>query len=346
MKDNTAAVVDSRTASLAASAEFATSGEGPAARRSGSAWRAWRPGPTVRVWLLFVVLLGFYFALSPSSINVLTMNHLMQNAAPLVLVGVAQMIVLVGGQIDLSVGSVLGLSTTIVATKMHDSWWSVIGIAVAVIAVGASLGAANGLMISYRGLNSFVVTLATWSIISGLALFVLPSAGGATPATFTNLVNTTGPLSFGAYVLAAMAGIWLWARSSGAFVQLKAVGAAPDKVIWTGVRRRRVIALAFVLSAVLAAVAGLMLAGVTASGDPTIGITYILDSVAASVIGGVSLFGGRGSVVGVIGGALVLTVVNNVVFALGFTSYVTPAIIGLMLVLAVVLTGVGVRNYR
>ena len=298
------------------------------------------------MWLLFLVLLGVWFGLSPESINALAINQLMQNAAPLALVGIAQMVVLVGGQIDLSVGSVISLSTTVAATRMHDSWSSIAVIAVVVVAIGAALGAANGLMIGYRGLNAFVVTLATWSIISGIALFVLPSAGGAIPATFTTLVNTTSPLSFGAYVLVAAALTWLWVRHSGAFIQLKAVGAAPDKVVWTGVRRRRVVLLAFVVSAALAAVAGLMLAGVTASGDPTLGVTYILDSVAASVIGGVSLFGGRGSAIGVIGGALVLTVVNNVVFALGFTSYVTPAIVGLMLVVAVVLTGVGVRTYR
>lgn len=305
-----------------------------------------RPGPTVRVWILFGLLLGFYFVLSPSAINMLTINQLMENAAPLALVALAQMSVLIAGQIDLSVGSVMSLATTIAATQMAASWFSVLLVSLAVIAIGAALGAVNGVLVSRRGLNSFVVTLATWSIISGFALFVLPSAGGATPAAFSSVIGISSPISFGGYVLAGAAALWIYLRHTGAFIQLKAVGASADKAAWTGVSRRWVVTAAFVTSAGLAAAAGLLLAGETGSGDPTIGIPYILESVAACVIGGVGLFGGRGSVIGVIGGALVLTVVNDVVFALGVTSYITPAVLGLLLIGAVLITGIGVREYR
>jgi len=297
--------------------------------------------PTMRVWVLAIGLLIFYFALSPSTMNFGSLNLLTENALPLAWVAAGQMAVVTAAQIDLSVGSVMSLSTAIAATQMGSSGVDVFGTILVIVLIGAALGAVNGFFVAYRGMSAFIVTIATWSIIDGLALLVLPSAGGAVPNGFANVINTTSPVSFGAIALVVSLLIWMWVRTTAGFMRLRAVGSSPEKAHWAGVAERRTTLMAFMFSGFAAACAGLVLAGITQSGDPNIGTSYILNGLATAVIGGVSLFGGSGSFAGVVGGAMVLTVVNDVVFALGLNSYLEPAIVGGILAVAVLTTGLG-----
>ncbi len=149
---------------------------------SSSASRGWRPSPsaqgTLRVWALALTLLIFYFVLSPRSANFTSINLLLQNCLPLAWVAAGQMAVLIVGQIDLSVGGVVSLATAIAATRMGSSALDAIVVSLAAILIGASFGVLNGFLVAYRRMSSFIVTIATWSIIDGAALVVLPSAGG------------------------------------------------------------------------------------------------------------------------------------------------------------------------
>lgn len=301
----------------------------------------WLTQPTLRVWILAVGLLLFYFALSPSSANFGSLNLLTENALPLAWVAAGQMAVVIAAQIDLSVGGVMSLSTAIAATQMGSSGADIIGTSVLIVLIGAGLGVINGFFVAYRGMSAFIVTIATWSIIDGLALLVLPSAGGAVPNGFATVINSVSPVSFGAIALIGSLLLWAWARTTAGFMRLRAVGSSPEKAHWAGVAERRTTLMAFAFSGCAAACAGLVLAGITQSGDPNIGTSYILNGLAVAVIGGVSLFGGSGSFAGVVGGAMVLTVINDVVFALGLTPYLEPAIVGGILAIAVLTTGLG-----
>jgi ribose transport system permease protein len=271
----------------------------------------WLTQPTLRVWVLAVGLLLFYFALSPSSANFGSLNLLTENALPLAWVAAGQMAVVIAAQ------------------------------SVLIVLIGAGLGVINGFFVAYRGMSAFIVTIATWSIIDGLALLVLPSAGGAVPNGFATVINAVSPVSFGAIALIGSLLLWAWARTTAGFMRLRAVGSSPEKAHWAGVAERRTTLMAFAFSGSAAACAGLVLAGITQSGDPNIGTSYILNGLAVAVIGGVSLFGGSGSFAGVVGGAMVLTVINDVVFALGLTPYLEPAIVGGILAIAVLTTGLG-----
>jgi ribose transport system permease protein len=307
--------------------------------------RGWRPSPsaqgTLRVWALALALLIFYFLLSPRSANLTSINLLLQNCLPLAWVAAGQMAVLIVGQIDLSVGGVVSLATAIAATRMGSSALDAIVVSLVAILIGATFGVFNGFLVAYRRMSSFIVTIATWSIIDGAALLVLPSAGGSVPTVFTSVVNMISPLSFGTIALIGSLLLWAWARNTAGFLRLRAVGSGAEKAHWAGVAERRTVLAAYAFSGLAAASAGLVLAGVTSSGDPNIGTSYILNSLAAAVIGGVSLLGGSGSFAGVLGGAMVLTIVNNVVFALGLTAYLEPAIVGGILAVAVFTTGIG-----
>ena len=297
--------------------------------------------PTARVWALAIALLIFYFALSPRSANFASLNLLAENCLPLAWVAAGQMAVVIVAQIDLSVGSVMSLSTAIAATHMGSSLVDIIFVSLAIVLVGAALGVVNGFFVAYRGMSSFIVTIATWSVIDGIALLVLPSAGGSVPSGFASVINTVSPISFGAIALIVSLVFWAWARNTVGFMRLRAVGSSAEKAHWAGVAERRTVLSAFAFSGFAAACAGLVLAGVTQSGDPNIGTSYILNALAVAVIGGVSLLGGSGSFAGVVGGAMVLTVINDVVFALGLTPYLEPAIVGGILAVAVLTTGIG-----
>ena len=307
--------------------------------------RGWRLSPaaqgTLRVWALALTLLVLYFLLSPRSANFTSINLLLQNCLPLAWVAGGQMAVLIVGQIDLSVGGVVSLATAIAATRMGPSALDAVVVSLVTISIGAAFGVLNGFLVAYRRMSSFIVTIATWSIIDGAALVVLPSAGGSVPSVFTSVVNMISPLSFGAIALIGSLLLWVWVRSTAGFLRLRAVGSGAEKAHWAGVAERRTVVAAYAFSGLAAASAGLVLAGVTSSGDPNIGTSYILNSLAAAVIGGVSLLGGSGSFAGVLGGAMVLTIVNNVVFALGLTAYLEPAIVGGILAIAVFTTGLG-----
>lgn len=167
-------------------------------RTAGSfASRRWRPSPsaqgTLRVWALALTLLVLYFLLSPRSANFTSINLLLQNCLPLAWVAAGQMAVLIVGQIDLSVGGVVSLATAIAATRMGSSALDAVVVSLVTISIGAAFGVFNGFLVAYRRMSSFIVTIATWSIIDGAALVVLPSAGGSVPSVFTSVVNMISP---------------------------------------------------------------------------------------------------------------------------------------------------------
>jgi ribose transport system permease protein len=221
--------------------------------------------------------------------------------------------------------------------------WSVL-----ILLFGAVTGLVNGLLVAYGRLQPILVTLATLAILQGVALKVLPQPGGTTPPALTNtLVNPNAPFGFVLVALACL--IWWVVRRTRYGMQLFAVGNDRVAARFRGVPVRRTLVLAYVSSATFASAAGLLLAATTTGGDATSGDVFTLTSIAAVVIGGVSLFGGRGSGVGAVIGAFVLTLLINVLFFASIDPLYEPFYEGVFLVLAAALTalaGYWVRRRR
>src|SRR5207253_894276 len=154
------------------------------------------------------------------------------------------------------------------------------------------------------------------------------------PHGFIDWVNAT---SLGAntsvWLLAGLVVFWLWFKRTRLALEIRATGSSETSSFLSGVPTGAVTVAAYVLSGVFAALAGLFLTTQTASGSPSVGNDYILNSVAAVVIGGTSLFGGRGGLGGTIAGAFVLTVIGDVIFALNISSFWTPITTGTLLIL-------------
>jgi ribose transport system permease protein len=293
-------------------------------------------------WALALIFLFTYAALQPGTLSGSSLGVLAADSLALAALGLGQGVVILTAGIDLSVGGVLALGTTIAATHFTGAdtalAWSV-----AILAIGVAAGLINGFLIGRLGMQPFIVTLATWSIFDGIALYVLPVAGGQVPAGFSDWINgAAAGVPNAIWALVAMIVLWMWFRRTKAARRIYAIGSDREAARIAGVRTTPTLMTAYAISGFCAAGAALFYAMLTASGDPTAGDGLILPSVAAVVIGGTSLRGGQGGFVGTVAGALTLTLLGDVIFAFNLQSYWTVLADGLLLILAV-LAGSGLQ---
>jgi ribose transport system permease protein len=290
-------------------------------------------------WVLAVALFLIYAALQPGTLSIGQIGTLAGDGLPLALLALGQGIVILTAGIDLSIGGVLSLGTALAATRFTGTGsaleWSIV-----ILAIGLGAGALNGFLIGWLGLQPFIVTLATWSIFDGIALVVLPTAGGSVPEGFAAWIgDSSAGLPNAIWAFLVITAVWLWFRRTRLARRIYALGSDREGARMAGVNTTRTLLAAYMLSGLCAAGAALFYAMQTASGDPTAGDGLILPSVAAVVIGGTSLFGGQGGFVGTIAGVLTLTTLGDVIFALNLTSYWTVLADGLLLILAVLASG-------
>ncbi|NIH84158.1 ABC transporter permease [Amycolatopsis granulosa] len=255
------------------------------------------------------------------------------------------LVILIGG-IDLSVGSVLGLASVGSAVLLTGNDLGLVPAVLAVLAIGLGFGLLQGIAITSFGIQAFVVTLAGMQIARGLARIWSGGQGvsitygdrpGQAPVTFSLLGERTfdglvpiPALIFG--VVAALAVVLL--RVSAFSRHVYAIGGNEKAARLSGVPVKRVKIVVFGLCGLLAALAGIVHAGQLNFGGPNDGAMYELDAIAAVVIGGTSLMGGRGSVVGTVAGALLVGVLRNILALNNVDSNVQLLVIGLVIVLA------------
>jgi|HubBroStandDraft_1064217.scaffolds.fasta_scaffold02580_9 ribose transport system permease protein len=322
-----------------------SSGSGQAGRQALARLRSYSATADIRpaaAWALTLIFLFTYAIKQPGTLTGSSLGILAADTLTLAALGLGQGVVILTAGIDLSVGGVLALGTTIAATHFTNgltiALWTVV-----ILAIGVAAGLINGLLVGRLGLQPFIVTLATWSIFDGIALYVLPVAGGQVPTGFANWINgAAAGIPNAIWALAAMVVVWLWFRRTRTAKRIYAVGSDREAAGIAGVRIAPTLMSAYAISGFCAAGASIFYVMLTASGDPTSGDGLILPSVAAVVIGGTSLRGGQGGFVGTVAGALTLTLLTDVIFAFNLPSYWTVLADGLLLVLAV-LAGSGLQ---
>jgi ribose transport system permease protein len=295
----------------------------------------------VLAWVVLVVAVIVYCIIYFAQQGVLPGNFeatsTINNTMPLVLTALGQTIVILTRGLDLSVGGIIDLTNALAALNFADNPGTMILWTVLILLTGAVLGLINGALVAIGRLQPIVVTIATLSIYQGLAIMVLPQPGGAIPPAFTSiLVNDTAPWA-GLYCV-GFALLWMALRRSRLGVALYAVGNDPAAATAHGISIVRTRLLAYTMSGVAAAAAGLFLAASSTAGDATTGDSYTLSSIVAVVLGGVSLFGGRGSGIGAIAGALLTTMIVNILFFAQIDPLYQSFYEGLFLVIAVVST--------
>ena len=256
-------------------------------------------------------------------------------------------LVIVAAEIDLSVASVLGLSSSLIGA-LWNAGWALEMILPTVIVVGAVCGAINGLLVTRLGLPSLAVTIGTLALYRGLALVVLGDTAVADfPASYTQFGTTPVPGTWLPYpivlfvLLAIVFGLLLHATSFGRAVF--AIGANEEAARFSGIRVKRTKLILFVLTGAVAALAGIVYTLRFSSARADNGTGMELSVVAAVLLGGVSIFGGRGTIAGVILGVLVLGGLQNVLILGDTTTEVLELVTGLLLLVSVLAPAVTKR---
>jgi ribose transport system permease protein len=298
----------------------------------------------VPLLLAFLILVGtvvFYVVLFYASLGRFPGNFELtsttDSAMPLVFAAVGQTIVFLCRGIDLSVGGMMDISNSLAAVKMQGGGMvSIVGWSAIILLIGAVGGLLNGLLVAVGRLQPIVVTLATLSIFQGIAIKILPQPGGKIPSSYTAfLTNTSYPSAL--IFVALLILFWLVFRRTSIGVAIYAIGNDEEAARANGVRTTRTRVGAYVMGGVFAAAAGLFLAATTTGGDATAGDSFTLTSIAAAFLGGTTIFGGRGSALGSIAGAFVLSILISVLFFAGIDPLYQSFYQGLFLILAVVI---------
>jgi ribose transport system permease protein len=296
---------------------------------------------------MLLAIIVLYGSLQPGVFTLSEVNVDTAATLTLILAATGQTLVLIRGGVDLSIGGIISLGTVIAATRFGDEVGSVLLWSTLILALGFLVGAVNGLLITALGLQPFLVTLATWSILSGAALMILPTDGGFVPSWWVNLgYQEVVGLGIPVWMLIVLLVFWAWFRCTRLGVSIQAAGSNERSAFLSGVSILRVNVATYGLSGLFAAGAALFLTTQTSTGSPTIGRDYILPSVAAAVIGGVSLFGGRGHLMGTVVGAFILTLIGNLVFTLRLSSHWQPVTSGVILLVAVLVASLAEKTAR
>ncbi|OON42223.1 ribose ABC transporter permease [Izhakiella australiensis] len=293
---------------------------------------------------VFFPLIGFiavFIIMVLVSDNFLTENNLTNIARQVsinAIIAVGMTCAILTGGIDLSVGSVMALTGTIMAGLMA-AWGLPPYLAIAAgLGLGALLGAFNGVLIAWARMPSFIVTLAMLGIARGLALIYTggyPIAG--VPMDFSlfgrgNLLGIQTPIliMIGVYILAY---ILLNHTPFGRHVY--AIGGNSEAARLSGIKVNKVTLIVYTISGLTAAIAGLILTSRLMSGQPNAGEGFELDAIAAVVLGGAAMNGGKGAIIGTLIGAMLLGVLNNGLNLMGVSPYIQNVIKGLIILIAI-----------
>ncbi|MET7335644.1 ABC transporter permease [Nonomuraea sp. NPDC005650] len=283
-------------------------------------------------WVL-VALDGGQFLTTESVVGI------QQRSAALGIVAIGQTLAILAGSLDLSVAYLISLTSLIAAEIMAGQDGNIVPAVAAVLGVSALVGLINGLVITRLQVHAFIATLGVALIIRGIVDHLYDGPAGKVPESFQILgYSRIGPIPISALLWASVALVaWFLLSRTRLGYRIYAVGGNEEVARLSGIRTGRVIVLTHVLCSVCAGVAGLLLASRLGAGAPTVGTDggYDLESIAAVVLGGTALAGGKGGVAGTVGGVLLLAVLDTIFNQLEVNSFVKDVVRGVVIVIAV-----------
>lgn len=295
---------------------------------------------TIAVGVVLFVLLVFFSATADRFMTMPNVLNMLRQIAPTLVVAVTMTFVITTSGIDLSVGSNVALSGSLLAIMIHSGVDPTLAL-VLVLLLGVAVGAVNGWFSSYQGLPPFIVTLATLSIVRGTALLI--TQGYSTPISSDAWVIVLGQGRVGGVPVPAIIAVIVVIIGGFVFTQtpfgryVVGLGSNGESLRRTGVNTRLVGLVVFIMSGLAASTAGVLIAARLASGSSNAGVGFELEVITAVVLGGTSLLGGRGSVVGTALGALVLGVIANGLVLLHVSPFYVQIVQGAILLLAIFL---------
>ncbi|OJU00276.1 MAG: sugar ABC transporter permease [Rhizobium sp. 63-7] len=290
------------------------------------------------VFVLYVLLYAIYAFLQPSALSSSTFTNLVNNSVPLAIAAAGETLVVLSRGFDLSVAGVISLTNVLMAVYPQEGPFGALVSLTICLAVGGIVGAVNGWLVAILRLQAIAATLATMIVCQGLALVILDAPGGMVADwvsyELTDRLFGVLPIS-GLFVLAVVLA-WLVFKRTNLGLGLYAVGADEQAASLSGISVIKVRFAAFVGAGMIYGLAGFMLSAQTATGNPNSGTPFLMLAFAAVALGGTSLSGGRGGLIGSILGAATLMLLQKVLFSGGVSSFYTGIFQGVVLVLAIV----------
>jgi ribose transport system permease protein len=290
-------------------------------------------GIFILAWIIVTIDGGTFLTVS----NVVNM---LQRSVALGIVSAGQTVVILLGSLDLSVAQLISLASLLASTTMEGQSSNVLPAIALVLALGIGVGLVNGLIITKLHVNAFIATLGTALIIKGLIDNRWDGPAGSVPAAFSQDIGYTrfGVIPVSIFLFAAVVvAVWFLLRHSRFGYKIYAVGGSEDVSKLSGLRTHRTIIAAHVVCSLTAVITGLFLAARLKAGTPTVGTDggYDLESIAAVVLGGTALAGGRGGVIGTVGGVFLLAVLDNTFNQLELNAFLKDVVRGFIIIAAV-----------
>ncbi|MBB6635648.1 ABC transporter permease [Cohnella thailandensis] len=287
--------------------------------------------------IVFLVVFGLMDSRIVSGANLL---QTLVTAAPIAIMGIGAMIVLISGGIDLSAGYGVSLCAVVAGVVLRDSGSLIVSV-LATLLVGALVGVFNGFFVGKLKLQSFIVTLGSMSVIQGVTLTLV--TGGVILVTDPTLKTIGIKSTFGipnilmiAVVLVVLASFLIKRTTFG--LRTYGIGSSEESTRMSGVPIVRQQYLIYIFSGVCTALAALMLISRVSIVSPNIGgTTLLMDAITATVIGGTSIFGGKGSIAGTLVGALIISLISQAMSTFGVSASSLDFFKGLIIVLALIL---------
>jgi ribose transport system permease protein len=304
---------------------------------TAAGWRGlFRDRPTIPLLVLLAVLVVLSQLARPGIVNASWAGVIGKTAIPLAILAACQVLTMLTGGIDLSVGSVASMSGFLVATLVGDyGLWVALAVALGISAIAGLL---TGIGVGVFRVHPLIMTLGMGLVVFGFAnawQLIMVQTGGGTPPELrwigSGSLWDVVPNSLLVFLpLAAL--ILVALRRTGYGRLLYAIGDNPVAARLSGARSWQVLAALYAISAVMAAIAGFLLSGYTNVASVTLADSYVLPSVAAAVIGGTSIMGGRGGYGGAIVGALILAVITSLLSSLGYPEAIRQVLFGSIIV--------------
>jgi len=300
--------------------------------------------------IFFLACIVFFSAMTDTFLTAGNLLNVVRQAAPILIVSIAMTLVIITGGIDLSVGSMVALINAVGAIMLAAGYpWPLV--LVAMLALGGALGLLQGWFIAYQGIPAFIVTLAGLSILRGVALYItqgysipIPDAPGFFFLGRGDWLGMPVPALIG--ILVTVIG-YVVISSTRYGRRIVAVGSNLEAARRVGMPAKWILASVYLVAGVASAIAGLLIAARLGSGSSNAAVGFELQVVAAVVLGGTSLMGGRGTILGTVLGTMTIAVIGNGLILMHISPFFTQIVTGAIILAAIWLnTRIFTANFR
>ena len=291
---------------------------------------------------ILILLLAINAVLDPRFFSSISLYNNLSVITPILIATIAQSIVIISGSLDLSIGAAITLVNVVIATNITDDPASIFFALLLSLGFALAVGAVNGALVGFLGLPSLVSTFGMSVLIMGVVMLILPTPGGYVPSSLYRLyqIRLGGFFPITIFIITFVGLVWLFITKTALHRYLYAVGGNEISAEASGIPVKRIKFYSFILSSLFIWMSGLVLTFQAATGDSRLGAAYTLTTVAAAIMGGISLSGGSGRMLGAAFGACIMIIVSNIIFHARIPSFYQEMIRGLIIIVALSISAI------